>query len=179
MTLTRTHELTSPWRDPEVVDYLVKQWRAGSTATQLVKLLRAKFGIVVTRNACIGRLSRMGEGQSRERAIETLRIQAKHKSQRTERVVVVRKPKPKPPQAPLREPDITTPHARPWQLRTLGQCTWPLTVDGATWSCCSPVERGSFCGAHARVGYDTVRKLDEVRSAKHLTRYDRVEASHA
>lgn len=177
MTLTITHATASPWQREDVVAYLVKQWRSGSTATQLVKLLRSSFGIVTTRNAIIGRLSRMGEGQSRERAIETLRVQAKHKAQRTERIMFVRKPKSAPPRAPLREPDIATPHAKPWQQRRSGQCAWPIATDDGVFSCCSPIERGSFCSAHAAIGYDTVRKLDVDREARHMSRFDRTEVA--
>lgn len=169
-----SNQNTTPWTEDRTA-YAVKLWREGSSAGQIANKLRESFGLKATRNMVIGRLHRLGECNNPQR--DKL-MQGKQRSAvaKKERVMVVRKPKPLPPQKPLRGPDIPTPFAKPWQQRTLGQCTWPLTVDGVVWSCCGPIEKGSFCADHARLGYDTgVRKLDVDRSAKHLSRFDRTE----
>lgn len=177
MTLTTLHATTSPWQREDVVAYLVKEWRSGQSATQIVAKLRASFGIVTTRNSVIGALHRRGESsRSPGRAVETTILQNKLRARpRKEAVVRISPPKSKPPIVRVALPDIPSPLARPWQHRRHGQCTWPILADGVTLSCCSPIARGSFCSGHAQVGYDTVRKLDVDRAAKHMARFDGVE----
>lgn len=60
----------------------------------------------------------------------------------------------RPDTAPLREvADVT--NAKPWIKRGTLECTWPVSGEGAdTLSCCSPIERGSWCAAHALIGFN-------------------------
>jgi len=177
MTLTIQHSTTSPWRDDAVVAYAIKSYTDGATASEIAKALRASFGLVVTRNAVIGALHRRGVMEKRKfRATETQLQGAKaRKIMGEKKEAVVRRPKPLPPRAIPKPETVETPHARPWQQRRSGQCTWPIETERGVFSCCGPIERGSFCYDHARIGYDTVRKLDVDRAARHMTRHERNE----
>lgn len=173
MTITHKVERSTPWTEDRMA-YAAKMWRDGKSASEIALALNKSFGVLLTRNSVIGKLHRMGVMQKRTKRPVTLQ---KEQHNRGERIVVIRKPAGKPPVVRIPLPDIQTPHAGPWQQRRSGQCTWPIATDDGTFSCCSPIERGSFCGPHSAIGYDTVRKLDVDRAARHMARFDRVEAA--
>lgn len=47
---------------------------------------------------------------------------------------------------------------KPWTERLSGECTWPVSGEGAdTFSCCAPVVQGGWCEEHARTGFNNWR----------------------
>lgn len=58
----------NPWENDEAVTYASERYMAGRSAAEVARELKAKFGIIITRNAVIGKLNRIGVAQ--QRAIE-------------------------------------------------------------------------------------------------------------
>lgn len=55
----------NPWADEKVVALAVKDYLEGKSAGEVARELKARFGVVVSRNAVIGKLNRMGVAQKR------------------------------------------------------------------------------------------------------------------
>jgi GcrA cell cycle regulator len=157
----------SGWTDDRIAD-LKKLWLEGRSAAEVARALSAGTGgaVRLTRNAVLGKIHRIGLSRpDRARATGDGSTAAERAAKRRDatnaaKAAVVRKmnaepAKPRPPKVkavPLAA--IVSPNARPWMEREFGQCAWPLGEAGAIMSCCNPVARGSYCGAHARVAYD-------------------------
>lgn len=137
----------------------------GKSAAQIAIMMG-----VASRNAVLGKLHRLGEGLT-PGAVAHRRAQAaranvprKPKTPPADKVVRL-KPKPvrlKIDKTPLRAADLTC--ATPFLDLGAGQCRWP-EGDGPYLFCARPADRGLrttdapvFCGAHARLVYQPIRK---------------------
>lgn len=176
-----TYSNLNAWT-PELSSLITGLWKKGKSATEISKAL-ASQGVKKTRNSVIGRLHRMGVTVN-DRPYEVTRahrIACEDKSrQKKSRVSATNQAKgalarrynadlrgsePKYVAKPL--PDISSPNARPWSQRKLGECSWPIGERHDIKSCCNPVSRGSFCLDHAAVGYqEPAPTKDPMRLAK-------------
>ena len=55
----------NPWADPETVTYATECYLDGKSAAEVARELKRKFGVVISRNAVIGKLNRIGVAQKR------------------------------------------------------------------------------------------------------------------
>lgn len=152
------------WTD-ERIDLLKALVAEGLSSSQIATKLK------ITRNAVIGKVSRMGLSRSPEAVKVAQRLGN----------VAIRAPAPRPARAvsgptpsvvrvssdmrrlyqlphsvplePARQIE-TGVEPKPWMERAFGECSWPVSGEGAdTLSCCAPIAKGSWCKAHARIGY--------------------------
>lgn len=168
---------------PRTTEIAKRLWLQGQSASQIVAALKAER-VSVTRNAVIGKLHRLGlTSKSRQDGgREATRVRNLMASRRKERVAATNQAKgalarrrneaeaerPKPvavdPTAP-----VESPHARPWQERSCGECKWPLGERGAILSCCNPITRGAYCAGHAAQAYTATTSANEL--ARSLRRF--------
>lgn len=175
----------------ETTAYAGKVWLEGLSAEEVRKVLRTRFGLIVTRSAVIGKMYRSGF----HRSPGTLPTRTSRKppnpngirAQRHAREVRPKAPSPirvggsrvyvMPASAPLPTPrieDIESPNAAPF-MDARGGCKWPIGEGLATLSCCNPIARGSYCEGHAAVSYAPTRVVHVVHQATYLARYDRID----
>lgn len=57
----------SVWNNQSIVDLLVSLWDEGRTGTEIAQTIEVRFGVLVTRNAVIAKLDRIGKIGSRGR----------------------------------------------------------------------------------------------------------------
>src|ERR1700761_9384825 len=113
--------IVSPWADPAVPDRLAALWH-GNSASRIAAMLKAEFGIHLSRNAVIGKALRMGlTGHSKA---------IRHNMQCTPkalRPVVINQPKPKAAPKP-RPPVVGEPVPFNYTLAELpeGGCHYPF-----------------------------------------------------
>jgi hypothetical protein len=180
--------MSAPWTQPEI-DYALKLWAEGRSAREIAVDMRASFGVVRTRNAVIGAIHRKNGG-GRPKAAKPAKL-ATFRPAKAPRVQKTAHKPPKP--GPQNRPGdvfgdlsnrpapvvvdlaaIESPNARPWMERApFGECKWPLGERHAILSCCNPVERGSYCEAHAAVAFVATRP--PASSYVSGARFDRVE----
>ena len=139
-----------PWSE-EQDRYLIRQWVAGIPTP----MIAATLGI--TRNAAIGRISRLGiMSEGRRKASVPMRT----RREPTEPKQAAPRPpaSPKPPK-PVRSPP-KPPAAPPvdgvglMELRHGRDCAFPVVAAGAdTRYCGAPVDDGSYCEAHRKRMY--------------------------
>lgn len=136
----------------ERVKLVTELWTSGLSASQCA----AKLG-GVTRNAVIGKVTRLGLAERARRPVSTPGPRTtKLKITNTggaRRVAAIRRPIVQPPE-PVAPYDAT--FSRPWLERGSRQCAFPVTGSGAdVWSCCAPTaEKATYCGAHAAVMFN-------------------------
>ena len=58
-------------------------------------------------------------------------------------------------------PSTDSAFSRPWEARGPGECAWPLSGEGGTWSCCAPTE-GVYCKAHRKIMFIPSRPFKQV-----------------
>lgn len=151
-----TTAIQAGWTD-ERTALAVKLWQEGLSGSRIAERLG------VTRNAVIGKLHRLGMPP---------RSKAAHKA--TYGYKAPRKPKlriagggavfevavaPPPivivPEAVFDALPGTVP--RPWEERTLGQCSWPV---GDGLNCCADVHAYGWCRSHAAIGRQPIPKRE-------------------
>lgn len=140
------------WTD-ERVETLKKLWQDGLSCTQIAKQLGG-----VTRNAVIGKITRLGLAG---RAAPSAPARPKFRAPRPARPAVASPPPPPPPlpPAPARYveegPGLAT-------VLTLGthMCKWPIgDPRNATFTYCGRrQDKGPYCAEHARVAYQPIVK---------------------
>lgn len=168
------------WTDDRVA-MLTKLWADGRSASQIAKQMGG-----VTRAAVIGKARRLSlpgratpSKPTREKApaqtVRRTRSEAgkvnAHPGGRPKvfRLVPgnpVEGSKPVPIKAASFEvlPGTNPKH---WTERKFGECSWPVSGEGAdTMSCCAVVERGGVCAQHARLAFSA----KPVATAKELSR---------
>lgn len=146
--------MSSPWTT-EITEQMVKLWKGGMSASQIAKLLG-----IPTRNAVIGKVHRMGREAKRENPSEpkfkAVRL-TKDQRLRAANIEIIkikeRYRQPKREARPPQEAAGSTP--RPWMTRTLEECAFPVSGDGAdTYSCCAPIYTAlkfPYCPEHLKV----------------------------
>lgn len=149
----------NPWGNDEVVACAVDRYLEGKSAGEVARALKARFGVVVSRNAVIGKLNRMGVAQKRAAepsAPKPAKTNTRYNAPKGVKAPTVRKThkqKLKAPFAPVfkvvvggngatfvhdtRPPrvKVTTPPAeiaaapRHWESRRFGECAFPINDD--------------------------------------------------
>lgn len=140
------------WPDEAIAD-AKRLWMEGHSSSMISDEISRKYGNVVSRNAVIGKLQRLGiDNTSRgmKPGHTRLALPPRFKAPRPRPVAFVEKRGPAlKPQPPLRMPvaleDLS--FARPWEERERGQCAWPIGEPGAILSCCAPTD-AKYCAAH-------------------------------
>jgi hypothetical protein len=150
---------SNAWANPEVVACATEQYMAGRSAAEVARELRAKFGIIVTRNAVIGKMNRIGVAQVRAlepTAPKPSRTNTRYTAPKGVRAPSVRKTHKQNPKAPFKpafkvvvagngatfvhdtrpaRQKVTTPPAeiaiapRHWESRRFGECAFPINDD--------------------------------------------------
>lgn len=178
--------LPNPWNDPANVETLTTLWGEGWSSGQIAKRLG------LTRNCVIGKVYRLGlkRNEAAQLNLRQLAGHGLHKPARVMRPKAVKRPKPEParkvvggpPAAaiirraeakpiPLPEPQeapVSLLHAKPWTERQFGECTWPVSGEGADLhSCCAKVFKRNWCRAHFLRGTEPMRESPARYAARH------------
>lgn len=176
----------SGWTE-KAIDILREGTLAGLSNGQMAARIKAETGWTVTRNAVIGKRSRMGIALTPEQVAENNRIAAARASDKAHRRRLAAEQREAAKRAltseqqrqaaePERQkmlrllasgdPFRATETTRPLSTRRMGEeCAWP--IEDGNRSCCAPVSRGSYCAAHASVGYRAaVSSTDLIRSLR-------------
>lgn len=169
----------SRWAQPGMVErckalYVDQGVSATKTAAQL--------GEGFTRNMVIG----LGYREGWTRSPEIQRQNAVAGGKATAKLVAERRPKPPkpasgptlPPRVKVDQKALTAPldvtNARPWTEREIGQCAWPIEIDGETYSCCAEVGHDSpnlqYCPQHKKRLYQPTAKGKRRMTATELAR---------
>ena len=139
-----------------MTEQMVKLWKGGMAASQIAKLLG-----IPTRNAVIGKVHRLGWEAKRENPSEPKKFKAvrltKEQRLQTANIKIIkikeRYRQPKLVARPPQEAAGSTP--RPWITRTLEECAFPVSGDGAdVYSCCAPIYttlKFPYCPEHLKV----------------------------
>ncbi len=147
------------WANAEVVTYATERYMAGRSAAEVARELKAKFKIVISRNAVIGKMNRIGVAQVRAlepTAPKPSRTNTRYTAPKGVRAPSVRKTHKKQPKAPFKpafkvvvagngatfvhdtrpaRQKVTTPPAeiaaapRHWESRRFGECAFPINDD--------------------------------------------------
>lgn len=149
----------NPWVNDEAVAHATKCYLEGQSAAEVARELRRKFGIVITRNAVIGKLNRIGVAQKRAAepsAPKPIKTNTRYNAPKGAKAPAVRKAHKRNPKAaftptfkvvvagngstfvhdtrPARV-KVTTPPAeiaaapRHWESRRFGECAFPINDD--------------------------------------------------
>lgn len=154
------------WDRDEVVSCAVDRYMEGKSAGEVARELKARFGVVVSRNAVIGKLNRMGVAQKRAAqpsAPKPTRTNTRYNAPKGAKAPSVRKTHKRNPKAPFtpvfkivvagngatfvhdtRPPreKVTTPPAeiavapRHWESRRFGECAFPINDDHSNIQSC-------------------------------------------
>ena len=146
--------MSSPW-NPEITKQMVKLWKGGMSSSKIAKLLG-----IPTRNAVIGKVHRLGWEAKREKPSEpkfkAVRLTKEQQMQAANIKIIKIKEPYRPPKRVARPPQEaagSTP--RPWMTRTIMECAFPVSGDGAdTYSCCAPIYttfKFPYCLEHLKV----------------------------
>lgn len=133
------------WADEARNTRLVQLVDLGWSASQIAAEFR------LTRNAIIGRVSRMGMKLGMHAASSPLqRAQHGLYTPPTPRKTPTPQPyKPRLEAKVMTETPQTVEFAKPWEERRFGECAW-LINDETPWiACCAPISRRSYCEFHA------------------------------
>ena len=149
------------WTD-EVIAELKDLWAAGPSCSQIATALNKKFRTTYSRNAVIGKVTRLGlEGRGRASAPPGVRPKSAPKHRGGTKSRIVRSIA----TAPLPELRVIEAHVdpRPWLERRFGECNWLVSGDGAdSLACCGTVYRRGWCRAHFRIGTQPAKVRDKV-----------------
>lgn len=165
-----------PWTEPEI-EMAKALWKEGLSATEVGRLITAKFRTYRSRNSVIGRLHRSGCVRTAAQTLEVWRRRsaevAGFKEPRVKVAKAVNVPEPArnvgmdqaSKSAAVKAnggseayvesgAGVASPNARPFQQRRLGQCAWPLGERALT-SCCNAVAGGegfgaTYCSGHLK-----------------------------
>lgn len=153
---------------PERVERLQAMWLSGCSAAEIAETLGT-----VTRNAVIGKVSRLGLIRDEKAVHDTragLRPPKKRAPQRTRpaRIAQPRTPKrndhfaainavsrskskPGVDYRKVKVAAVDASLAKPWTERQFGECAYPISGEMAdTFSCCQPTDK-TYCPAHAAI----------------------------
>lgn len=162
---------------PERVETLTQLWKEGVSCSRIAAFLDPRGGL--SRNAVIGKVHRLG---LMGRAAPSQPGKANRgKGPKPSKAVSQPKRAPEPRSIPVNRGGVTAPtivrraelepvplpvlrevqslHARPWTEREPGQCSWPISGEGAeTLSCCAPAYRRGWCRPHFLIGTVPVKR---------------------
>lgn len=154
------------WADPLVFEHATKCYMDGQSAGEVARSLKTTFGVIVSRNAVIGKMHRTGVAQKRAAqpsAPKPVKTNIRYLAPKGAKAPSVRKTHKRNPKAPFtpvfkvvvagngatfvhdtRPPreKVTTPPAeiaiapRHWESRRFGECAFPINDDHSNIQSC-------------------------------------------